>query len=241
MWLHISQNADYRRNIRLPPLWGAFPSDGCDTAIMLTACLRSVCSLLCPSQKNQNGTISGQRIIFRAALSNLLVFRQQVLSAHKPKATQRCPLPLQELQFVCSLLSFLHLGLGWMLLLLSNFISHITRHEPNFIAKEVLTIGEVETQCMFLRKQCECLLTIHTHTPGNKPHLNEHKSYSQSHQLENWTHLANILKYFRDTISIQNNVTYTSIIPPKLGNKTSLIISILGVPLLDLQPPFPPW
>ena len=81
----------------------------------------------------------------QAALSNLLVFRQQVLSAHKPKATQRCPLPLQELQFVCSLLSFLHLGLGWMLLLLSNFISYLNRHEPNLIAKEVLTIGEVET------------------------------------------------------------------------------------------------
>lgn len=41
----------------------------------------------------------------QAALSILLVFHQQVLSAHTPKATQRCPLPLRELQFVCSLLS----------------------------------------------------------------------------------------------------------------------------------------
>ena len=88
----------------------------------------------------------------QAALSILLVFCQQVLSAHTPKATQRCPLPLQELQFVCSLLSFLHLGLGWTLLLLSNFISYLNRLEPNFMAKEALPEGELETECIFLLK-----------------------------------------------------------------------------------------
>ena len=80
------------------------------------------------------------------------------------------PLPLRELQFMCSLLSFLHLGLGWTLLLLSNFISHLNRHEPNFMAKEALTVGEVETECIFLLKTM-WMSTHYTHTHQEINHI----------------------------------------------------------------------
>lgn len=99
------------------------------------------------------------------------------ICTHTPKATQHCPLPLQELQFVCSLLSFLHLGLGWTLLLLSNFISYLNRLEPNFMAKEALPVGEVETECIFLLKTM-WLSTHYTHT-----HIHTHThTYAHIHK-----------------------------------------------------------